>query len=173
MRVGIFGGSFNPVHEGHLKLAKEALSELNLDRVIFVPSNQNPLKKATGLMSSAQRVARLEKALKGKPGFSVDLREMRRKGPSFTVDTLKSFKEEFGKKAVLYFLAGADALVDFHRWKSPEQILKLCRFAVFSRPGVRAAGRAPEGVLKIPMEAAAISSTQIRKRSRSSNSSLK
>lgn len=163
MRIGIFGGSFNPPHEGHLKLATEALSELNLDRVVFVPSGQNPLKKAKGLLPASERLARLKKMMHGRPRFSIDDRELKRSGPSFTVDTLREFQKEFGERAQLYFLAGADTLKDFKCWKSPAEILRLCRFAVFSRPGV-SLKNAPTGMIQVPMDAVDISSTQIRKR---------
>lgn len=168
MRIGIFGGSFNPVHAGHLKLALGAMSELNLERVVFVPSHQNPLKSGAELESAGIRVARLEKAIKKFPYFSLSLCEIRRKGLSYTVDTLRTFKKKFGRKAVLYFLVGADSLKNFSRWKSTEQILRLCRLAVFSRPGFSlpigqaGARHLPAGALYVPMDALDVSSTQIR-----------
>ena len=163
MRVGIFGGSFNPVHNGHLKLAREALSELNLDRLFFVPSCITPLKAKEGLLPGALRVKLLKTALKGKVPFSVSLCEMRRRGLSFTVDTLKYFRRKFGRNTVLYFLAGADTLRDIRRWKSPKEIFRLCRFVVMTRPRFSLAG-VPDPVVHLPFDALDISSSDIRER---------
>lgn len=162
MRIGIFGGSFNPVHEGHLRLALEAVSELNLKKVIFVPARQQPLKKAE-VLSSGRRLVSLKKAIARFPFFEISTCELRRGGISYTVDTLRFFKKKFGPQTQLYFLAGGDALKTLSRWKSLRKILGLCRFAVFSRPGF---GRtAPsQNILYVPMEAADISSTEIRHR---------
>lgn len=162
MRIGIFGGSFDPVHEGHLKLAFEAMSELNLERVIFVPARQNPLKVPSTLESAAVRVERLKKAIRAFPFFGLSLCELKRRGVSYTVDTLQYFKKKFGKDAALYFLIGADSLKNFNRWRSPERIASLCRLAVFSRPGFRIKAL-PPGALYVPMDALPVSSTQIRR----------
>ncbi len=164
MRIGIFGGSFNPVHHGHLKLAERALEELNLDRVIFVPSSQTPLKTEV-LFPASLRFKLLQIALKKHPRFSVSPCEIRRGGLSFTVDTLKFFKKKFGKKATLYFLAGADTLKRLSRWKSPAAVLALCRFVVLTRPGSSLKQRKlPAGVSFLALDALPISSSDIRKR---------
>lgn len=170
MRIGVFGGSFNPVHEGHLRLAETALSELNLDRVIFVPAHQNPLKMRSTVVGSGHarslrgvdRVSQLRKAIAGKPHFSISLCELTRKGPSYTVDTLKYFKKKFGKGTTLYFLTGADVAGQLGRWKSFDEVRSLCRFVVASRPGY-SLKKLPEGVLAMPMDALASSSTELRK----------
>ncbi len=160
------------MHAGHLKLASDAMSELNLDRIYFVPSYKTPLKNNAQMMPWAGRVERLRKTLKKYPGFSVCLCEIRRKGASYTVDTLKFFKKKFGKKSALYFLSGADTLRNFRRWKAPAEIMKLSRFVVFSRPGFGLMKQAlPEGALYVPMDALAISSTQIRSKNKIERSS--
>ncbi len=164
MRIGIFGGSFNPVHHGHLKLAERAVEELNLDRVIFVPSYQTPLK-TEALFPASLRVKLLQIALKKYSRFSVSSCEIRRKGLSFTVDTLKFFKKKFGKKTTLYFLAGADTLKRLSRWKSLKTVLALCRFVVMTRPGSSLGQtRPPNGVSFLTLDALPISSSDIRKR---------
>ncbi len=164
MRIGIFGGSFNPVHDGHLKLAERAVEELNLDRVIFVPSYQTPFKTERRFPASL-RVELLKIALKKYPIFSVSLCEIRRKGLSFTVDTLKFFKRKFGKKTTLYFLAGADTLKRLSRWKSLDTVLALSRFVVMTRPGSSLGQtRLPGGVSFLALDALPISSSDIRKR---------
>src|SRR3989338_4229086 len=117
MRIGIFGGSFNPVHQGHLLLARVAASELNLDKVYFVPSFQNPLKRKETLLPHALRVKLLRTAIQGQPDFRISLLEIQRKGPSYTVDTLKSFRKKFGPQTLLFFLSGSDVLKGIRRWK--------------------------------------------------------
>ena len=164
MRIGIFGGSFNPVHNGHLRLAECALEELNLGRVIFVPSYQTPLKMET-LLPASLRVDLLKIALKKYPRFSISLCELRRQGLSFTVDTLKFFKKKFGKKTTLYFLTGADTLKDLSRWKSLDVVLTLSRFVVMTRSGFSLGQKKPpRGVSFLALDALPISSSDVRKR---------
>jgi len=165
VRIGIFGGSFNPVHQGHLCLARAAASELDLDQVIFVPSFQNPLKKKEALLPSALRTKLLRAAINNHPGFSVSLCEIKRKSPSFTVDTLKYFKRRFGKRAVLYFLSGADALKTLGRWRSVDQIFRLCRFVAMTRPGY-AMKKSSKPILQVPFAALPLSSSEVRSRLR-------
>ncbi|MBI4431887.1 MAG: nicotinate (nicotinamide) nucleotide adenylyltransferase [Candidatus Omnitrophica bacterium] len=162
MKVGVFGGSFNPVHSGHLKLASHARETLNLDKVFFVPSYQTPLKDEP-LMPAGRRIKLLRDAIKGRPGFSVSLCEIKRRGLSYTVDTLKSLKKSLPKNAVLYFLAGMDNVKNFKRWKSPEEILRLSRLVIFSRPGFPKR-KIPAGALFVSFDALELSSTEIRKR---------
>ncbi len=135
MRIGILGGSFDPVHNGHLAIAKYASSELNLDQVIFVPTSANPLKKKSCVLTNQGRLTLLREALKNFENFSVSDCELRRPGPSYTVETLRYFRKKFGPKTQLYFLSGADTPRHFSRWKSPKKVLKLCRFVVMTRPG--------------------------------------
>lgn len=167
MRIGIFGGSFNPVHAGHLKLAVEALSELNLDKIYFVPSRQNPLKNKEALLPQSTRVRLLRKAIKNEPRFKLSLCEIKRPVPSYTIDTLRYFRKKFGKEAVLYFLSGADTLKQLSQWKSVDRVLKSCRFVVMSRPGYQITGpkKIMERVLPMAFDALPISSTQLRKES--------
>lgn len=163
MRIGIFGGSFNPVHEGHLALATEALSELNLDRVIFVPSFRHPLKREDALWPVALRVRLLKQAIRGQRRFSVSLCEIKRQGPSFTADTLEFFKKKFGRKTVLYFLIGADNLDTLPRWRSLGSVFKLCRLVAMTRPGYALTRRSAWPILYLPFAALDVSSTRIRK----------
>ena len=163
MRIGILGGSFDPVHAGHLKIAAYAHEELNLDRVIFVPVGKNPLKKNPRQLTDASRLSLLRKALKRFPAFSVSDHEIKKPGPSYTVDTLVHFRKKFGAGTRLYFLSGADTVRDFSRWKSPAKVLKLCRFVVMTRPGSKM--RTADGrFLWLPMPPLRVSSTQIRKK---------
>ncbi len=161
MRIGIFGGSFNPVHRGHLKLAREAMSELNLNEIIFVPSRRNPLKKEDNLLPVRIRMKRLQDAIKNNPHYFISWCELNRAGKSYTVDTLKFFKRRLKSGDVLYFLAGADTLQNLLRWKRLGKIFTLCRFVAASRPGY-SLKEAPPQVLKLPMDAVDLSSTAIR-----------
>ncbi len=163
MRIGILGGSFDPVHEGHLAIAKFASSELNLDRVIFVPARKNPLKKRPRTLTDTQRLSSLRTALKSFPHFSVSDCELKRKEPSYTVETLEHFRKKFAPGTQLYFLSGADTARSFSRWKSPEKVLKLCRFVVMTRPGSKLRP-ADKRFLWLPMEPVRISSTEIRRK---------
>lgn len=170
MKIGLFGGSFNPVHNGHLKLAEFARAEFNLDKVYFIPSHRTPLKKDRELLPAPVRMACLRGALRKKKGFAVSSEEVRRGGTSYTVDTLKSFRRLLGPKTVFYFLAGADAARNLSLWKSPSEVLKLCRFTILSRPGSRPkvenARRLPAGrqVLWAAFPALKVSSSDIRRR---------
>ncbi|PIU40704.1 MAG: nicotinate (nicotinamide) nucleotide adenylyltransferase [Candidatus Omnitrophica bacterium CG07_land_8_20_14_0_80_50_8] len=165
MRIGVFGGSFNPVHRGHLRLARAALSTLDLDRVIFVPSFQNPLKKNEELLPAQLRIRLLRIAVKAIRGASVSLCEIERRGPSFTVDTLKYFRRRFGSQAALYFLTGADTLKTIDRWKSVDEIFKLCRLVVMTRPRY-ALEKTSKPVVRVSFAALAYSSTEVRARLR-------
>lgn len=131
VKIGIFGGTFDPVHVGHLAIAEAALESAKLDRVIFVPARQSPLKDREPTASAADRLAMLEAATKNEPRFSVSRVELEREGPSYTVDTLNALKAE----GDLYLILGSDALAELHRWRSPERIRALASLLVARRPG--------------------------------------
>lgn len=134
-RIGVFGGSFDPVHVGHLVLADQCREQLNLDEVRFVPAYVSPLKQHAAPISSEHRVAMLRLAIQGNCNFSVDTRELEREGVSYTVDTLLSMREEF-PEAELFLLMGADSVQDLPKWKSPERILELAAIGAITRGGV-------------------------------------
>lgn len=163
MRVGILGGSFNPVHRGHVRLAEVALSELNLDRIYLVPAKENPLKRGGEILPAPLRLSLLKKAVKGIDGLEVSDCELKRKGASFTVDTLRYFKKRSGKNAQLYFVSGLDSLEGLGKWKSVEQVFKLCRFVAAARPGsIWKETKFP--VIRMPFDAIDVSSTEVRRR---------
>ena len=162
-RIGIFGGSFNPVHRGHLALASYACSELNLDKVYFVPAYRNPLCTKDELLPGAFRSSLIKKSIRAYPKFSVSDLELKRGKISYTVDTLRAFKKRFGRNTQLYFLAGADTPRHFSRWKSPREVLKLCRFVVLSRSGSKL--KTGDGrFLWLPMPPIDVSSSGIRRK---------
>ncbi len=133
MRIGIYGGSFDPIHIAHLLLAETAMEQLALDRVHFVLANQSPLKTQSAA-SPNDRKEMLHLATCGNDKFVVDDRELNRPGVSYTVDTLQDIHSEF-PDAKLFLIMGADALNDLPRWKSPGEICQLAQIAVSYRAG--------------------------------------
>lgn len=134
MKIGILGGTFNPVHNAHLKMAQSAFKKLNLDVVYFVPTYMPPHKRLLKKISVSDRVSMLRSALKGMNGLSLCLFEVNQKTVSYTIDTLKYFRKRFGKKADLFFLVGSDSANKLHTWKDYKKLLKLATFVVFKRP---------------------------------------
>lgn len=131
MRLGVFGGTFDPVHVGHLAIARAALEAVPLDRVLFVPARRSPLKERGPFASEADRLAMLETAISDEPRFSLSHAELEREGPSYTVETL----ERLAGDDELFLILGSDALADFPRWKDPERIARLVTLLVADRPG--------------------------------------
>jgi nicotinate-nucleotide adenylyltransferase len=134
MRIGVFGGSFDPVHLGHLRLAECCWRQARLDRVEFMPTAQQPLKPHGPIASEADRVAMLRLAVADWPAFSVSTLEVDRGGVSYSVDTLRMLREK-DPAAKLFFLMGADALAEFPQWREPEVICELATPIVVRRAG--------------------------------------
>ncbi len=132
MRLGVFGGTFNPIHLAHLRLAEEARDSLALDRVLFVPAGDPPLKQRE-LAPADERLAMVRLAIASNPSFEVSDLELRRPGKSYTADTLEALAREH-PGARLWFLLGADALADFERWHAPERIFAAASLGVAPRP---------------------------------------
>lgn len=161
-RVGIFGGSFDPVHLGHLILAEAALEELDLDRIIFIPAGISPFKQDRPPGASAeQRLAMLRLAVAREPLFSVDDRELRREGLSYTIDTVRSLMGDHPGVRFL-FLIGADNLKDLPSWHSIGELMNLVDFALLDRGD---AVTKPEYGFPIVRRRIDLSSTDIRERS--------
>jgi len=133
MRTGVFGGTFNPVHYGHLRAAEEACLALGLDRVLFVPAGTPPLKQE-GLAGIEERVRMVELAIENNPLFELSMAEAYMDGKSYTVDTLKTLQLENPGDSLMFIL-GVDAFCDMHRWKDPEGLMSSADFLVMSRPG--------------------------------------
>ncbi|HEY8861866.1 MAG TPA: nicotinate-nucleotide adenylyltransferase [Candidatus Limnocylindria bacterium] len=159
MRVGVFGGTFDPVHVGHLAIANAALESVPLDRVLFVLARRSPLKERDPVAGEADRLRMLELAVAGEPRFVVSRVELDRDGPSYTVDTL----ERLSGPDDLFLILGGDAVADFPRWKDPERIAKLATLVVAERPGAPdRVGDAPTIVFDAPR--LDISSRELRAR---------
>ena len=135
MRVGVLGGTFDPIHLGHLKIADEVRLKLDLERVLFIPTGQPRLRTDKYLSPVADRLRMVELATSDNPYFQVCDNETRRGGPTYTVDTLIELRGSLGTDASLYFIVGVDILRRFHDWKEPERVLELCNVVVVTRPG--------------------------------------
>jgi nicotinate-nucleotide adenylyltransferase len=133
--VALLGGTFNPIHNGHLLIAEEARTRYNLDKVLFIPSFQPPHKETPDLADPAQRLIMTYLATVNNPCFEVSSVELDRGGRSYSVETLRHFKATYGEGTPLYFLIGADMLMELTTWKNIDEILGLCRFIVVNRPG--------------------------------------
>ncbi|HEY7624458.1 MAG TPA: nicotinate-nucleotide adenylyltransferase [Candidatus Limnocylindria bacterium] len=156
-RIGVFGGTFDPIHVGHLAIANAALEDLGLDRVYFVPAAQSPLKSDAPSASAADRLAMLEQAVREDERFAVSRIEIDRGGPSYTVDTLEALRSE----GDLFLIVGSDAYAEFGRWREPQRIRDLATIVVAARPG---APNAPEGVRMLDTPLMDISARDLRAR---------
>lgn len=165
MRIGVFGGTFDPPHAGHVIVAGDACEALGLDKVLWVPVARQPLKDAPPLAPAADRTRMVELSIQDDPRFALETVEMDRGGLSFTVDTLQVLRDR-NPGAELVLLLGTDAWSSFERWKEPRKILDLARVAVIARAGDDApmrAGHQPEVVTARRVD---VSSTEIRDRVR-------
>ncbi|MBN2058750.1 MAG: nicotinate-nucleotide adenylyltransferase [Candidatus Saganbacteria bacterium] len=136
-RIGIMGGTFNPIHKGHLALAKAALREYVLDEVIFMPSGTPPHKALGKIIDKEDRFKMVKLAIKGVKQFSVSRLEMDRQGLSYAVDTFNELKKKYGDKAKLFYIMGLDSINEILEWRKPLELFKLCEFIVGTRPGSR------------------------------------
>jgi nicotinate-nucleotide adenylyltransferase len=186
VRLGIFGGSFDPPHIGHLLGAVDAFESLSLDKLFFVPAAVQPLKVGAASAAAHQRLAMVRLLVGADPRFAVDAVEIDRAGLSYTVDTLETFAHRF-PNAERFFLIGEDAMAAFGAWRNPEQILRLAKLAILRRveaggvvegegghrkPGAAADSGAsvPAGTIALATRLIDVSSTEIRERIRKGKS---
>jgi nicotinate-nucleotide adenylyltransferase len=134
-RVGVLGGTFDPVHYGHLVIALDAWAYLDLEKVLFIPAYQPPHKPDGSYSAFEHRVRMLQLALDDNRCFELSLIEAERHGPSYTVDTLKDLRAELGPDAEIYFIIGMDSLGNILDWYRPEELITLCRIVVAERAG--------------------------------------
>ena len=166
LRLGVYGGTFDPVHHGHLLLARDTLEQLRLDAVLFVPCGQSPLKTRKPRATAPRRLAMLRLALKGNPRFWLTRCELNRPAPSYAYDTALEIREAF-PRAELFWLIGADQLADLDRWHRPDDLRRLVTFVLLPRGETDAPG-APGAVLSLPRPRRVdISATEIRHRVKS------
>jgi nicotinate-nucleotide adenylyltransferase len=168
LRLGLFGGTFDPPHVGHLLVAQEVSEQLSLDRVLFVVSGRPPHKLGEVVTAPHIRAEMTNGAVEGNPNFEVSEVEFRRAGPTYTVDTLRLFRS-IHPDSELFFILGADQLAEFHEWNEPEEILRLATLVAVARDGVVPDGLGVDCVpLTIPR--LDISSSEIRTRIRAGRS---
>lgn len=174
MRIGISGGTFDPVHNAHLASAIAVREKLSLDKVIFIPSGNPPHKKEMDVTSPEHRYLMLQRAVEQIPHFEVSRIEIDREGLTYTIDTLKEFKIKYGSHSKLIFITGADVIHDILTWKDFKAVFAMCEFAATLRPGYDKEGflsdidylrqefKAAINMVEIPQMD--ISSTMIRER---------
>ena len=133
--LGLFGGTFNPIHNGHLSIARRTQEALGLARILFIPTGDPPHKPDTDLAPAKDRCEMVRLAVASEPSFAVSDVEIRRPGKSYSVDTVRALQQEYGQRVRFSFLIGLDAFLDMPTWHQPEMLLTLCSFVVISRPG--------------------------------------
>lgn len=176
-RIGVMGGTFDPIHNGHLVTAEEACRQFGLDQVLFMPSGNPPHKEERKNLDAEDRYVMTVIATADNPHFKVSKMEIERPGPSYTIDTIRELHAVYGKNTQIFFITGADAILEILTWKEPEKVLQEAIFIAATRPGydldkleqslpefekVRHASDPRVMVMEIP--ALAISSTDIRNR---------
>jgi nicotinate-nucleotide adenylyltransferase len=163
LRIGVFGGTFDPVHNVHLRIARAARDRAGLDSVLFVVAATPPHKRHDVVASAEDRLAMVRAAIQGEEGFEASRIEMDRSGPSYTVDTVRALAEA-RPDARLYLIIGYDAALDFPRWRDPRAILKRARLIVVRRPECDSAlDPSLDGAHEmLPFEASDLSSTEVR-----------
>jgi len=163
VKLGLFGGTFDPPHLGHLIAAQDARTILGLDTIVFVPAASPPHKRDEDITPAGTRLAMLRAAVADDPSFEVDDLELHRSGPSYTVDTVRTYRERLPDAGIV-LLMGSDQYAEFDTWREPEVIRRLATIAVLTREGGRA--DPADGVLTARVTRIDISSTEIRRRVR-------
>jgi nicotinate-nucleotide adenylyltransferase len=173
MNIGVLGGTFDPIHSGHLIMAEEARLRLKLARVLFVPARQQWLKTGRNIASAAHRVEMVKLAIATNLNFEISAVDIDRPGPSYSVDTIAILQQQMGAGAKIFFLVGWDSLAELPQWKEPDRLIQLCKLVAvtrsgFSRPDLKALEPAVPGVTQsvvwLDIAPVDISSTEIRKR---------
>lgn len=135
MKIGLFGGTFNPIHSCHLTIATQIRERLSLDHVLFIPTGDPPHKPQDVLAAAHHRLEMVRLAIASNPTFSVSDVEVRRPAKSYSIDTVRALREYYGPDAALFFIIGLDAFLEFPSWKQAADLLQACHFVVMSRPG--------------------------------------
>jgi len=160
MKIGILGGTFNPIHIGHLILAEEVREKLRLDKIVFVPAALPPHKADTEIALAGARYEMIKMAIKGNKYFSLSNFEIKRLGRSYTIDTLKEFNRIYPRDE-LYFITGSDLLRYLDEWKDLNEIIKMVKFVVATRPGYPL-DKIPSYIQTVAIRAVDVSAFEIR-----------
>ena len=180
-KIGVFGGTFDPIHLGHLAVARDAADQLGLEVVHFVPAARPPHKPDDDVSPAEHRVRMVALAIEGEPRFELCTLELEREGPSYTVDTLEEFTRRYGSDADLYYIVGGDTPKELHHWRRPERLLDLARLVVVARPGFASddsrliapdLGHPPDRVIVLEGSSRDIASSNLRERARQGRSLL-
>jgi len=134
-KIAVFGGTFDPIHFGHLIVSEEVRNKLGLEEVLFLPAGQPWLKASTPISPAKHRLEMVRLAIADNPHFELCTAEVDRPGPSYAVDTMDELRRRLGSEVKLFFLLGSDCLGELPRWKEPQRLIQLCRLVVFTRPG--------------------------------------
>ena len=177
MNIGVLGGTFDPIHAGHLILAEEARIKLGLSEVLFVPAGQPWLKPDRNITAATHRVEMVRRAIASNPYFKLCMIEVEHLGPSYTVDTIAMLQEQLGAEASFFFILGRDTLADLPLWKEPNKVVQICRLVVAPRCGKGFPALSldlksleqtilgvRDSVIQLDMPVIEISSSEIRKR---------
>jgi len=135
MNIGVLGGTFDPIHNGHLLMAEEARARLNLTVVLFVPAGQPWLKVDSPISAAEHRVQMVRLAIASKPYFKLSTMEIERAGPTYTVDTIAELRAQLGEGDELFFIMGQDNLSELPQWKEPSRLVEMCYLVAVPRPG--------------------------------------
>jgi len=171
VNIGVLGGTFDPIHIGHLVVAEEARIKLGLWEVLFVPAGQPWLKLGRNITLAVHRVEMVRRAIADNPHFKLCTLEVERPGPSYTVDTLTMLRKQLGSEASFFFILGRDTLAELPLWKEPEKLVQLCRLVVAPRLGSKdlkhletAIPGLLDKIIQLDMPVIGISSSGIRQR---------
>ena len=161
MKIGLLGGTFNPIHIGHLAMGQVALENLSLDKVVYIPANIPPHKRSSVIASARDRFEMVKLAIKDNPKFEVSDIELKRGGKSYTVDTVKTFHTQYPDGTKFYFIVGGDLAETLPSWKNIDELRKLVSFVALNRPGFKIK-QSKYRIKSITMPALEISSTFLR-----------
>lgn len=171
MNIGVLGGTFDPIHMGHLVVAEEARIKVGFKEVLFVPAGQPLLKPDRNITPANQRVEMVRCAIADNPHFKLCTLEVERPGPSYTVDTLTMLREQLGSEASFFFILGRDTLAELPSWKEPEKLVQLCQLVVAPRLGSKGLKHLEteipgllDKVIQLDMPVIGISASGIRQR---------
>jgi len=135
MKLGVLGGTFDPVHRGHIAIAEEARQRLSLDSVLFMPAGQPWMKPGSYITPAQHRVEMVRLAIAGEPNFELSTLEIERRGPTYTVETLVELKDRLGEGVEIFFIMGVESLESLPQWQNPDRIITLCQLVAVPRPG--------------------------------------